>query len=64
MAMAMVVAIFRATWMEKNDGGKGNDNIGGNRTLANPCREKKHGRQIQWQLGNTRGNERTSVHCG
>ena len=29
MAMAMAVAICRATWMEKTDGGKGNGNIGG-----------------------------------
>ena len=33
MAVAMAVAICRATWMGKNDGGKGNGNIGG----------KKHG---------------------
>ena len=29
MAMAMAVAICRATWMEKTDGGKCNGNIGG-----------------------------------
>jgi hypothetical protein len=29
MAMEMAVAICRATWMEKTDGGKGNGNIGG-----------------------------------
>ena len=34
-AMAMAVAICRATWMEKTDGGKCNGNIGGKKTLAN-----------------------------
>ena len=34
-AIAMAMAICRATWMEKTDGGKCNGNIGGKKTLAN-----------------------------
>ena len=49
MAMAMAVAICRATWMEKTDGGKCNGNIGGKKTLANTWRGQKHRRQIEWQ---------------
>ena len=56
-------AIFRATWMEKTDGGKGNGNIGGKRTLANPRRGIKHGWQIQWHFLRLRAKNKGNT-CG
>ena len=70
MAVAMVLAICRAAWMEKTDGGKGNGNIGGKNTgkyvagvktrAANPM--AKPGLRAK-ALGNTCGNERANLHC-
>jgi len=50
--MATTMAISRAKAMAVAicaDGGKGNGNIGGKKTLANAWVGKKHGRQIQWR---------------